>query len=34
VDTAVWLTGIGVIVVGLIWHAVARRLATRRDAGA
>ncbi len=34
VDTAVWLTGIGVIVVGLIWHTVARRLASRRDAGA
>lgn len=27
VDPAVWLTGLGVIALGLVWHAAARRLA-------
>jgi APA family basic amino acid/polyamine antiporter len=30
VDLAVWATGLGLIAVGLLWHAVARALANRR----
>ncbi|HUF73394.1 MAG TPA: hypothetical protein VMR74_10895 [Gammaproteobacteria bacterium] len=29
VDPRVWLTGLGLIVIGLLWHAVARRSSSR-----
>jgi len=30
VDTAVWLAGLGLIAFGVVWHLIARRLASRR----